>query len=123
MPVLRITSLEDGMVLAKDAMDDRGNVVLRAGAVVNKAARDRLFLSRVRKVTVRGDTNVRKAANGATTIIGPNPDELPKKSETAIIQENLLKVAHMFNDYRDDRLMRELCRLAIKCAQERLISV
>ena len=32
--------------------------------------------------------------------------------------EELLRIAHMFAPYRDNDLMRELCRLAIKCAQE-----
>ena len=39
------------------------------------------------------------------------------------IDKDLARIARMFGDYRDDRLMRELCRLAVKCAQERLISV
>ena len=34
-------------------------------------------------------------------------------------QERLLRIAHMFSEHREDELMRELCRLAIKCAQER----
>ena len=123
MPLIRITSLEDGMILAKDATDDSGAVIFRAGTVVNRDIRNRLAMSDVRRVTVRGETKIVRAANGATTIVAPRPAETPQKTETAIIQEDLLKVAHMFNDYREDRLMRELCRLAIKCAQERLIRV
>jgi hypothetical protein len=30
----------------------------------------------------------------------------------------LLRIAHMFAPHRRDELMRELCRLAVKCAQE-----
>lgn len=41
--------------------------------------------------------------------------------DAARVQRNLMRIAHMFGEYRDDRLMREMCRLAIKFAQEGLI--
>ena len=37
------------------------------------------------------------------------------------MERDLRRIAHMFSAHRDEPLMRELCRLAIKCAQERLI--
>ena len=111
------------MILSKDATDDAGNVIVPAGTRVDRSIRNRLLMSRVRKVTVRGDTNVVESPNGTRTIIRPNPDEMPKKPDTVVVQENLLRLAKMFQPYRDDELMRELCRLAIKCVQERLISV
>ena len=39
------------------------------------------------------------------------------------MQERFLRIARMFEEYREDEIMRELCRLAIKCAQERWICV
>lgn len=47
-------------------------------------------------------------------------DAGPAKSDTQV-QRELLVIARMFVEYRDDPIMRELCRLAVKCAQERLI--
>ncbi len=41
--------------------------------------------------------------------------------ENEAVQDSLLRIAHMFSQFRDDPIMRELCRLAIKTAQERLI--
>ncbi len=41
--------------------------------------------------------------------------------ENEAIQDSLIRIAHMFAEFRDDPLMRELCRLAIKSVQERLI--
>jgi flagellar biosynthesis regulator FlbT len=38
------------------------------------------------------------------------------------VQRNLRRIAHMFAGFRDDEIMRELCRLAVKGARERLIS-
>ncbi len=35
--------------------------------------------------------------------------------------DELMRIAHMFVGYRDDPVMRELCRLAVKCAQEQWI--
>lgn len=36
------------------------------------------------------------------------------------LNASLRRLAHMFDPYRDDPLMRDLCRLAIKCVQEGL---
>ncbi len=36
------------------------------------------------------------------------------------IAKNLLRLAHMFVPHRDDALMRDICRLAVKCVQEGL---
>ncbi len=36
------------------------------------------------------------------------------------IEKNLVRIAHMFAPHRDDALMRDICRLAVKCAQEGL---
>lgn len=49
------------------------------------------------------------------------PDGAASPEDTVRVQKALLRVAHMFGEYRDDDIMRELCVLAIKAAQERLI--
>lgn len=51
--------------------------------------------------------------SGKDTTVIESPDQA--------VQGDLLRIAHMFGDFRDDPVMRELCRLAIKCAQERLL--
>lgn len=43
------------------------------------------------------------------------------EEEDRAVRTNLLRIARMFADFRDDAIMRELCRLAVTCAQERLI--
>ncbi len=47
-------------------------------------------------------------------------EEKTKKpaSQTTLTQQRLLRVAVMFSDYKEDELMRELCRLAIRSAKE-----
>ncbi len=52
------------------------------------------------------------------------PPEAPETPEEADprIQRDLMAIAHMFVEYRDDPIMRSLCKLAIKCAREQLIS-
>ncbi len=53
-----------------------------------------------------------------------NPDSPQSEADgERDTQERLIRIAHMFGEHREDRLMRELCRLAIKCAQERWTSV
>ena len=106
MPVLRTTALAEGMTLTMDAVDPSGNVILQEGTTLTAGHIHRLRGALVRKVAVRD--------------IEPEVEE-SAKSDTVIVQEQLLRLAHMFNPYRDVPLMRELCRLAIKCAQERLI--
>ncbi|MCC8165568.1 MAG: hypothetical protein LIQ31_05325 [Planctomycetes bacterium] len=41
--------------------------------------------------------------------------------EKEALQEDLLRIGHMFLEHRDDPLMRRLARIAILSAQERLI--
>ncbi len=41
-------------------------------------------------------------------------------ADTQEIERNLVRIAHMFAPHRDDALMRDICRLAVKCAQEGL---
>jgi hypothetical protein len=48
-------------------------------------------------------------------------DEAGSVKSEVQVQRELLVIAHMFVEYRDDPIMRELCRLAVKCAQEGLI--
>lgn len=118
MPVVRAASLSDGMVLARDATDARGRLVAPAGTTITQDVRTRLFRARVQAVEVRDQA----AEPGAPVSAGQKENEKGKgNSDSVIIQGHLVKIAHMFNDYRDDPLMRELCRLAIKCAKERLL--
>ncbi len=49
------------------------------------------------------------------------PDVDGTMRDTRAIQGELARIAHMFAPHRDDPVMRELCRLAVKCAQERRI--
>lgn len=52
---------------------------------------------------------------------GKNSRVRPATSHTPQTQKDLRRIAHMFSAYRDDPVMREICRFAIKCAQERWI--
>ncbi len=42
-------------------------------------------------------------------------------ADTQEIERELLRIARMFAPYRENALMRDLCRLAVKCAQEGLV--
>ena len=44
----------------------------------------------------------------------------PGPNDTQVRQE-LMLIARMFAEYREDPVMREFCRLAVKCAQEGVI--
>jgi hypothetical protein len=48
-------------------------------------------------------------------------DEKSSEQSDAHIQRELMTVAHMFVEYRDDPIMRNLCKLAMKCTREQLI--
>lgn len=116
MTQIRITAMEDGMILSAAATDASGRVVLPAGTVIDNAARNKLLMARVRKVSIR------PPATGRPRTDSPSAGtEAGDKSDSVIMQEQLLRLAHMFEPFKEDPLMRELCRLAIRCAQERLI--
>lgn len=48
-------------------------------------------------------------------------DEETNEENDPQLQWALMTIGHMFVEHRDDPIMRDLCRLAVKCAQERLI--
>ncbi len=48
-------------------------------------------------------------------------DRVKTLHEKDALQEDLLRIGHMFIEFRDDPVMRRLARIAILSAQERLI--
>lgn len=57
--------------------------------------------------------------NPATDPEVSTPEERRRLEENnKRVEQELLRVAEMFSPHREDPLMRELCRLAVKCAQE-----
>ncbi len=48
-------------------------------------------------------------------------DDKPPEAADPQVQRELMIIAHMFVEHRDDPIMRDLCKLAMKCAQEQLI--
>lgn len=59
-------------------------------------------------------------AQGAVMVQNINMSQQPK-ADTRVLRVKLVRLAQMFRPHRDSAGMRELCRLAIKCAQERWI--
>lgn len=141
---LPLDELKDGMVLAADVLDPERKVLASEGDVVDGRVRARLERAGVRKAAVTDESaglaeliheteRERERAGIATRSItkkrtqGAAPRKTGKKtgatpSDSVLLQERLVRVARMFNDHRDDPLMRELCRLSIKYAKEGLVS-
>lgn len=53
----------------------------------------------------------------------PEQPDPPDDKSIKRIDKKLLRIAQMFAPYREDPLMRDLCRLAVTCAREEWISV
>ncbi len=131
MPAVGIKSLIDGTVLAKDAWTPEVGVVVPAGTVVSRDVVKRLAAAGIMKAEVTEESHglasmlpdgaAKPAATGESDVT--ESKRKPFAADTTQVQANLIRVARMFHEFRDDPLMRELCRLAIKCAQERLIRV
>ncbi len=129
MPAVRTSAVIDGMVLQKDAVID-GKTVLPAGTVLEKHTIRQLAAAGIHQVAVTDESY-----GLASMFAEPSPPKtsvIPKRrvtqqkpvsADSMAIQANLLRLAHMFEPYREDALMRELLRLAIRSAQERRISV
>lgn len=135
MPAIATRNLMDGMILDQ-AVTVSGRELFPEGVQVDRDVVARLVSAGVVKVMVTeesyglaallvGSGLKAEPRAGATRVLSsPGAGESrPRPADTTRMQANLLRLAHMFNEHRADRLMRELCRLAIKCAQERLISV
>ncbi len=129
MPAVRTSAVIDGMVLQKDAAID-GKTVLPAGTVLEKDTIRRLTAAGIHQVVVTEESY--GLASMFAEPLPPKTSAIPKRKMTQrkpvsedsiVIQANLMRLAHMFEPYRDDALMRELLRLAIRSAQERRISV
>lgn len=56
---------------------------------------------------------------GTTRVM--RPGEITQIIEQSAGDEQLLRIAHMFSPYRENTLMRGLCRLAVKCAQDKCV--
>lgn len=54
-------------------------------------------------------------AKDSTNLFSAPP---PASPDPAVAKARLMKLAGMFGEHKNDQLMRELLRLAIKCAQE-----
>lgn len=48
---------------------------------------------------------------------------LAEPAENECMEKAFLRIAHMFSPYREDPIMRELCRLAVKSVREGWIGV
>lgn len=59
-------------------------------------------------------------ANNSDSHSPPSPG-MSEEELAAHIEDGLHRIAHMFLPFREDQVMRELCRLAVKSVQERWI--
>lgn len=126
MPRMALDSLKDGMVLSRDVARRDGTVLVPAGAVLNRGHRALLAAQGVPAVEVTPES-----AGLAELLFGDEaqPDKPAKPAAgyagpaADVVQTRLVRLARMFAEYKSDPLMREVCRLAIKCAKEGLIGV
>jgi hypothetical protein len=144
----RLTELQDGVIVKDDVKAVDGSIVVASGTVLSAAVRRKLRKANIvtiavteesagladliaevdeerppeRRISSRTRFMPRDLDGTATTsrrkTTSRGTEKKKAASETTLTQQRLLRVAVMFSEYRDDELMRELCRLAIKSAKE-----
>lgn len=144
-----VDNLMDGMVLGQDVLDPDRGVLIPAGSVLSQKHRVVLASARIPFVEITDESaglaellfdagpRTRRLEKESLPVV-PIRDERPKPAsrggtsakarqarsagaDAALVQRRLVMLAHMFGEFKDDPIMRKLCRLAIKCAKEGLI--
>lgn len=149
MPRIKVSELKDGMVLDSDVPGKDGKTLIPAGSVVSGKHQVVLKAAQVRYVDITDESaalaemlyqedydlavTARRTASGRYHVVRAEPkasagaaDDADGKNDpadTVVVQRRLVMLASMFGEYRDDPVMRQLCRLAITCAKEGLIGV
>lgn len=121
MPMVPVSQLGDGMVLAQDVFDAGGALLFGAGIVITEKHRVLLAMRKIAKVRVTEESYALSELANPAPAGGGDGSGHAVAPDTAIIQNRLLRLAYMFNEHKNDPLMRELCRLAIKCTQEGIV--
>ena len=112
MPIMALDMLKEGLVLVRDVSTREGVLLAPAGTALGTKHIASFSEAGIAAVEVTAGS---MRASSATTSI-------PKPSDEAIAAR-LQQLAKMFAEYKSDPLMREVCRLAIKCAKEGLTGV
>lgn len=143
----KLAELQDGVIVDDDVKAADGSIVVTRGTVLSTAVRRKLSKANIVTIAVTEESAAladliaevdeerplekrtstrtrfipRDLSGKATTSRRKSTTRVGKKkprSKTTVTQQRLLRIATMFTEYRDDELMRELCRLAIKSAKE-----
>ena len=121
MKLINCADLMNGMILAKDITDPEGRLILAAGSVINSMHREMFKVKNIAKINVTIESYEQAILERTISDNTVDITDGAVPPDTAIIQERLLRLARMFEEHKSDPLMRELCRLSIRCAQEGLI--
>ena len=114
MPVLSLGMLKEGLVLARDVVRRDGTVLAPAGTVLD--------MNHCINFAEEGYVSIEVTAESIHACEQLAPAENPALSADAIAVR-LQQLAKLFAEHKSDPLMREICRLAIKCVKEGLIGV
>ena len=112
MPVMALDMLKEGLVLVRDVSTREGVLLAPAGTALGAKHIAGFSEAGIASVEVTAES-MRARSQTAS---------LSKPSDEAIAAR-LQQLAKMFAEYKSDPIMREVCRLAIKCAKEGLIGV
>ncbi len=103
MPVIKISEVKEGMVLADDVLNERGQLLLRQETELTARSLKILKSWRVGKINVRGK------------------ETLPQKSEQEVkkeISEYIASLDQIFSQHKKDAFMSELFRVSVKQFKE-----
>lgn len=118
MHPIPVDEIQDGDVLATDALDASGKVLLGQGTVLSTKHRRILAGRGIASVVVRREG---EEGGGSLPAAAGDADSEDEVELTPGAQRRMKAIEHAFAGMHDDELMRELCRLCLKHARQGLL--
>ncbi len=112
IPVSQVTT---GLVLAREVLDAQGNSLLNEGMPLTELHRDLLLRRGIETVAIKDEADPDSTAESV-------PEAQEAQDEEAA-RKRIAEVERVFADVKDNPLMQELYRLALKYAEQGALRV
>ena len=108
-----ISKIVAGLTVAREVLDASGNVLLAEGAILTEQHRNLLLRRGIENIAVMDMDE--EMAEGAPATDAPSLKQVVAREN---VEERLAEVEQIFAAVKDEPLMRELYRLALKHAEQ-----
>lgn len=106
--------IEDGMVLALEVVNNRGEALLNIGDRLRKTYAAKLEAWGVQEVVVEGETAAPASSAPGAATASPRPEEGPATLPQEMEERIVARISHRFADVIEDPVMRGLMEISTK---------